>query len=156
MILKQKSFWILVICCVMAAEFALIGSLLHPSVKAIDNVETCLNEKNIKGIVNSYAPADRIAISAMIELADGIMGEIFNIQEIFPEMQSSIGNHYNLIYNEPVKNEEGTSTMLFYLYNQGEKCIGVDVSRIDLIDLNGNLYLQKKGVNHFFRGIATT
>lgn len=61
MVLKQKTFWALLLCIVFAVGFAFLGSIRYPSIKTVDNYVRSINKNDINLMYQIYSKDDQSA-----------------------------------------------------------------------------------------------
>lgn len=134
-ILKQFSFWIALVCFGAAIALAVVSSIRNPGIPAIDRLERGMNKHDIKSIIPCFSPEVQEVLRAELSLYDSMDMDMFG--ELLED------HSVNLIYGETITDQEGDSTVpVFMVYMKDGICEDADLDDIDLVEVDGKLYLE--------------
>lgn len=142
MVLKQKTFWALLLCIVFAVGFAFLGSIRYPSIKTVDNYVRSINKNDIKGIMKSYTPEAQDNLERSIKFLNELGKSKLQISDIFGKYTTEGTDDINLMYQIYSKDDQSARVILFALENKNGICTSVSSETVDLVLIEDKYYFE--------------
>lgn len=135
-VFKEKTFWMAVICFVIAIAFVITGSILHPGLeKPLGKFEKSLNKHDKNGVASCFAPEEREDILMEMSFLDAT-------DELGLTGQNSI--HIIQAGTEEVPGEEGvTAVKVFMLNKVNGQYIDVESDTVYIEKVGGKKYIRQ-------------